>query len=162
MNGDIYDDIALEAAAKDEFGRVIDIKQVVVRSVPTSHTTEASVFLTTKNQLYALIRGRSPLTLDDVRKIVKRMGMVAEAYVPPKHHANYFDAIAEAKFKEVFPGRKPTGESDLRFYRLLAPYNPALVLIGEVKDGVIRQFDSSDSSNWRVAAKFAYRRIKTK
>lgn len=162
MDGDIYDDLAIEAAAREEFGRQLDIKQVIARSIPTSHTTQASVFVTTKNHLYVLIRGRSPLTLGDVRKMIKRMGMVAEAYVPPRHQPDYFDAIAEAKFREVFPGRRPSNEGDLRFYRLLAPYNPALVLISEVSDGVIRQFDAADSSNWRAAAKYAYRRIKAK
>ena len=161
MHADIYDDLALEEIAREQFGKVLDIKQVIARDIPTSHTTKASVFLTTKSQLYVLISGRAPLTLGDVRKMVKRMGLVAEAYLPPRHEPNYFDKIAEKKFKETFPGRTVTSDQDLLFYRLLVPYNPALVLVAEVSDGTIRQFDSSDSSNWRVAAKLTYRRIKT-
>lgn len=161
MNAEIYDDIALEELVREQFGKHLDIKQVVARDIPTSHTTKASVFLTTKNQLYVLITGRAPLTLGDIRKMIKRMGMVAEAYLPPKHEPQYFDKIAEAKFKETFPGKSVTSDQDLMFYRLLVPYNPALVLISEVSDGVIRQFDSSDSSNWRPAAKLTYRRINT-
>lgn len=162
MNDAIYDDIALEELVKEHFGKQIDIKQVVARDIPTSHTTKASVFLTDKNQLYTLIAGRAPLTLGDVRKMIKRMGLVAEAYLPPRHDPHYFDKIAEAKFKETFPGRALTdNDQDLMFYRLLVPYNPALVLINEVSDGVIRQFDASDSTNWRLAAKLMYRRIKT-
>jgi len=161
MNDAIYDDIALEELAKEHFGKQLDIKQVIARDIPTSHTTKASVFLTDKNQLYALITGRAPLTLGDIRKIIKRMGLVAEAYFPPKHDPQYFDKIAEAKFKETFPGRTVTNDQDLMFYRLLVPYNPALVLISEVSGGIIRQFDASDSTNWRPAAKLTYRRIKT-
>ena len=162
MNSDIFDDIALEQITKDEFGVGIDIKQVIARGIPTGHTTTASVFLSTKNQLYVYISGRAALNLGEIRKIVKRMGMVADAYLPPRKDGGYFDRIAVAKFKDVFPGRTPANDGDLRFYRLLAPYNPALVRIGEITDGVIRQFDSSDSTNWRVAAKFSFRRIKTK
>lgn len=161
MNDAIYDDIALEELAREHFGKQLDIKQMVVRDVPTSHTTKASVFLTTKHQLYVLITGRAPLTLGDVRKMVKRMGLVAEAYLPPKHDPQYFDKIAETKFKETFPGRTVTNDQDLMFYRLLVPYNPAMILIAEVSGGVIRQFDSSDSTNWRPAAKLTYRRIVT-
>lgn len=161
MNADIYDDLALEETAKEQFGKAIDIKQVIARDIPTSHTTKASVFLTTKNQLYVFIDGRAPLTLGDVCKMIKRMGLVAEAYLPPRHEPNYFDKVAETKFKETFPGRVVANDQDLHFYRLLVPYNPALALISEVSDGVIRQFDASDSSNWRVAAKLTYRRIKT-
>lgn len=160
MSPDIYDDMAIEAIAHEHFGKRFDIQQVVVRSIPTTHTTVASVFLTSKNQLYALVHGRAPLTLGDVRKIVKRMGLEAEAYLPPIHQPQYFDDIAIEKFKTVYPGRHDISDADLRYYRLSAPYNPALVLIGAVADGTIRQFDSSDSSNWRVAAKFQYRRIK--
>jgi len=161
MNADIYDDMALEAIAQEHFGKRFDIAQVIVRNIPTTHTTVASVFLTTKNQLYALVHGRAPLTLGDVRKIVKRMGLEAEAYLPPAHRPNYFDDIAVEKFKAVYPGRHEISDADLRFYRLGAPYNPALVLVCSVTNGTIRQFDSADSSNWRVAAKFQYRRIKT-
>jgi hypothetical protein len=161
MNDAIYDDIALEELAKEHFGRVVDIKQVIARDIPTSHTTKASVFLTAKNQLFVLITGRAPLTLGDVRKMVKRMGLVAEAYLPPKHEPHYFDRVAEVKFKETFPGRTVASDQDLMFYRLLVPYNPAMVQVAEISDGVIRQFDSSDSSNWRPAAKLTYRRIKT-
>jgi hypothetical protein len=161
MNPDIYDDMALEAIAQEHFGKKFDIQQVIVRSIPTTHTTVASVFLTTKNQLYALVHGRAPLTLGDVRKIVKRMGLEAEAYLPPAHHPTYFDDIAVEKFKSVYPGRHDISDADLRFYRLSAPYNPALVLISAVTEGTIKQFDSSDSTNWRVAAKYHYKRIKT-
>jgi hypothetical protein len=161
MNADIYDDMAIEAIALEHFGKRFDIEKVIVRNVPTTHTTVASVFLTTKNQLYALIHGRAPLTLGDIRKIIKRMGMEAEAYLPPAHRPKYFDEIATEKFKATYPGRFNPSDADLRFYRLTAPYNPALVLISGVTDGVIRQFDSSDSSNWRVAAKYQYRRINT-
>jgi len=161
MNPDIYDDMAVEAIASEQFGKKFDVAQVVVRGAPTSHTTNATVFLTTKNQLYALIQGRAPLTLGDVRKQIKRMGLEAEAYLPPAHQPHYFDDIAAAKFKAVYPGRHDISDADLRFYRLSAPYNPALVLIASVEDGTIKQFDTTDSSGWRTATKFAYRRIKT-
>lgn len=161
MNADIYDDMAIESIALEHFGKRFDIEKVIVRSIPTTHTTTASVFLTTKNQLYALVHGRAPLTLGDVRKLIRRMGMEAEAYLPPAHRPKYFDDIATEKFKSVYPGRNNPTDADLRYYRLSAPYNPALVLISAVTDGNIRQFDPSDSTNWRVAAKFPYRRIKT-
>lgn len=160
MNDDIYDDIAIEAMTKNHFGITVEIKEVIARSVPTSHTTQATVLLTTKNQMYTIISGRAPMTLGDARTIIRRMGMVADAYVAPKGQPDYFNRVAEEKFKGVFPGRVPSNEGDLRFYRLLTPYNPALVQIAEITDGVIRKFDASDSSNWRVAAKYTFRRIK--
>ncbi len=161
MNNEIYDDIAIERIAKEKFGLNVDIDQVIVRQVPVSHTGEATVFLTKKKQLFVYVSARSKLMLSDVKKIVTRMGLKAELYVPPKGEIDYFDAIGRAKFREVFPGRTNPSREDIMFYRTLAPYNPALVQIHEVKDGEIKQFDTDSSGSWRVATRFAYRRIKT-
>lgn len=161
MNSEIYDDLALEQIAKKQFGLDVDIRQVIVRQVPVSYTAEATVFLTSKKQLFAFISGPSKLLLSDVKKIISRMGLRAELYLPPKGQPDYFDAIGEQKFKEVFPGRAHVSKDDLVFYRTLAPYSPALVQINEVKNGEILKYDSDAVSGWRPAAKFAYRRIKT-
>lgn len=159
MLDEAMNDIALEEIVKKWFGLKTDVRQVVVRGVPVSHTAEATVFLTPKHQLFALVQAKSPLTLGDVRKIVKKMGLEAEGYLPPVHDKDYFNTIARAKFRQVFPGRHDIDESELRYYRLLAPYNPALVRIASVDGGVIRQFDSQDSSSWRVAVRFSYKQI---
>lgn len=161
MSDDIYDDLTLERAVKDKFGLKVDIDKVIVRQIPVSHTGEATVFLTTKKQLFVYVTARSKLVLGDVKKIVTRMGLRGELFLPPKGEINYFDEIGREKFREVFPGRGHITSQDLIFYRTLAPYNPALVQINEVIDGEIKQFDTDSSSGWRTVTRFAYRRIKT-
>lgn len=161
MNDAIYDDVALERIVKDEFGMVIDIKQTIVRQAEVSRVAEATVFLTSKKQLMVYVSGHAKLLLSDIKKIITRMGLKAELFVPPRGQPDYFDRIGRDKFREVFPGRGHISSDDILFYRTLAPYNPALIIVQEVKDGHIYQFDSDSQSDWRVAAKFAYRRIKT-
>jgi hypothetical protein len=161
MTDEIYDDMALERIAKDRFGLDITISQVIVRNIEVSRTGTATVFLTTKKQLLVFVHGHSKLLLSDVKKIITRMGLKAELYFPPKGQPDYFDAVGQSKFREVFPGRGHISDEDIIFYRTLAPYNPALVLISEVKQGEIYQYDSDARGQWRTAAKFAYRRIKT-
>jgi len=161
MNAEIYDDLALEQNAKSKFGRTFDVKSVIVRNIPVSHTSVATVFLTQKKELMVYIDGESRLHLSDVKKIVRRMGLVAELYIPPKGQTNYFETVARTKFSEVFPGRANPTDDDLIYYRTLAPYHPALVQILEVKSGEIFKFDTDAKSGWRLATKFAYRRIKT-
>ncbi|USN96170.1 MAG: hypothetical protein H6797_03770 [Candidatus Nomurabacteria bacterium] len=157
----IYDDLALEENTKKLFGLNVDIDSTIVRQVPVSHTAVASVYLTRKKQLYVYISAQSSLTLGDVKKLINRMGLKPELFVPPKGRPHYFDDIGRAHFKAVFPGRANISTSDLTYYRTLAPYNPALVQISEIPTGEIRQFDTDAHGNWRVSAKFAYRRIKT-
>ncbi len=160
VDSEIYDDITLERFISANFGVNFDIEKVIVRSAPVSYTSEATVFLVPKNQLYALISGQSRLLLRDIQSILSNMGLKAEDYLPPKDRPDYFKDIGTKKFKEVFPGRSSASDQDIMFYKTLAPYNPALVKITEVRAGVIKQFDTDSSGGWRPAAKFSYRRIK--
>jgi hypothetical protein len=161
MNDEIYDDMALERIAKDHFGMDIDISQVIVRQIEVSRTATATVFLTKKKQLLVYVTGHSKLLLSDIKKIIARMGLKAELYLPPKGQPDYFDRVGREKFSAVFPGRGHVSDDDILFYRTLSPYNPALVMISEVKDGHIYQYDSDARGGWRAAVKFTYRRIKT-
>ena len=161
MSLDIYGDFALERKMKEHFGVTAEVGQVIAGEIDVSRTAKASVFLTKKKQLICYIEATSGQTLSDVQKIISRMGLRAEQYMPPKGQPHYFDDIGREKFREVFPGRGHITDQDIVFYRTLAPYNPALVFVGEVKDGHVYQYDADSKSSWRVAAKFAYRRIKT-
>lgn len=161
MDTATFDQLALERTCKAAFGIDADVKQVIAWRAPVNRTDHATVFLTTKKQLYVYIEAQSRLLLSDVKKIVSRMGLKAELYVPPKGRPRYFDEVGRKKFGEVFPGRTHVSDQDIVFYRTLAPYAPALVQINEVKNGTIYQFDSDASGGWRPAAKFAYRRIRT-
>lgn len=161
MRDEITDDIAVEELVKTQFGLQIEVKQMIVREIPISHTAVASVFLTPKHQVFALIRAHAPMTFGDVRKLIKRMNLEAEEFLAPGHDASYFNRVAREKFRQVFPGRHDIADDELHYYRTLVPYNPALVKIDSIIGGVIKQFDSHDSSEWRVAAKFAYKQITT-
>jgi len=161
MNEEVYHDIALEEAIKSQFGVTAEVDSVIARDFPISMAGRATLFLTKKKQLFLYIDSRSRMVLSDVKKLVSRIGLKAELYMPPKNRPQYFDEIGREKFNEVFPGRSVITAEDIIFYRTLAPYAPALVLISEVKDGVIYQYDSDASSHWRPVTKFTYRRIRT-
>ncbi|PID30044.1 hypothetical protein CR983_03275 [Candidatus Saccharibacteria bacterium] len=149
----------LERELSSHFGIAFDIAKRIVVDVAVAREVRASVFLTKKKQLFCYIYGQSSLTLGDVRQIISRMGLRPELCLPPKGQPRYFDEVAALQFRKVFPGLKPNGDQDLAYYRTLAPYNPALVLIAEVKDGHIYQFDPDARTKWRVAAKFVYHRV---
>lgn len=161
MNDQMYDDVSLERQIKAQFGVEAEVDSVIARRIPVGRSVEATLFLTTKKQLYLYVHGEAPLLLSDVKKIVSRVGLVPEVYVPPKGRPHYFDEVGVAKFREVFPSRKVVTDEDIVFYKTLAPYSPALVAIREVKNGVIYQYDSDARGGWRPLAKFSYRRIMT-
>lgn len=161
MNEQVYDDFALEKMIKAGFGIEVDIDSMIGRRFPVSRTAEASLFLTKKKQLFLYVTSQSKLLLSDVQKIVSRVGLKAELYMPPKGRPHYFDEVGAQKFREIFPGRSNVTPEDIAFYRTLASYSPALILISEVKNGQIEQFDSDSTEQWRHLAKFTYRRIRT-
>lgn len=161
MNDQMYDDVALERQIKTQFGVDTEVDSVIARRIPVGRSVEATLFLTNKKQLFLFVHGEARLLLSDVKKIVSRVGLLAEMYMPPKGRPYYFDEVGETKFREVFPSRKVVTEEDVVFYRTLAPYSPALILIREVKNGVIYQYDSDATGNWRPSIKFSYRRIMT-
>lgn len=163
MNGmeSLVNTLALERAVHERFGVPTDISSVILSRAAVSRTAEATVFLTKKRQLLVYLEASAPLVLADVQKMIRRMGLRAELYFPPKGQPQYFEEIARQKFMAVFPGRTQASSEDLMFYRTLAPYNPALVLIAEVRNGEIYQFDADARGQWRVGARFHYRRIRT-
>lgn len=161
MKSDMYEDLAVEELIKQRFGMRIEIKQIIVRGAPVSHTSKASVILSTKNQLYVLVNGKSRLKMGEVKKIIARMGLKAELFIPPKGQPDYFHKVAIKHFHTVFPGRASISKDDLAYYQTLAIYQPALVQISEVNTGKIYQFDTDSASSWRVIAEFSYRRIRT-
>lgn len=161
MNDEAYDDLALEKTVRAQFGVSTSVDSVIARHFPVSRTGDATLFLTNKKQLYLYIDSQAKLLLSDIKKIVSRVGLKAELYLPPKGRPDYFDEIGTKKFREVFPGRSNVNAADIAFYRTLAPYSPALILISEVKDGAIFQYDSDSQGDWRQYSKFTYRRIKT-
>ncbi len=161
MNDTLYDDVTLERHIAGHFGVHSDIDSVVARRLPVGRSAEATLYLTKRKFLILYIAAESPLLLSDIRKIVSRLGLQADIYLPPKGRPQYFEDIGLQKFQEIFPGRKMVSEQDIAFYKTLAPYNPALVVIKEVKNGVIYQYDSDARGGWRPHGKFSYRRIKT-
>lgn len=161
MKSGDFDNLALEESADEHFGYKCEVAKIIVQEIDVAREVKASVFLTKKKQLLCLIHGRSKLNLGDVRKIVLRMGLVAELFMPPKGNPTYFDDVALKHFQSIFPGRKPQSDEDLSYYKTLASYNPALAIVREVKDGHIYQFDPDSRTGWRPSIKFTYRRIKT-
>lgn len=161
MTVGFLDELALSQAAKSGFGVSLEVGKLIAQDIPVNRAMRATVFLTKKKQLYCYLHGQGKLSLGEVQKTIARMGLKAEIYLPPKGQPTYFDDIGRAKFREVFPGRGHISDEDIIFYRTLAPYSPALVLISEVKDSVIYQYDDDTRDKWRPAVKFAYRRIRT-
>lgn len=157
----MYDEMTLERDITQRFGLDTTGMQIIAYKIPVSHTGEATVFLNSKKQLFVYIFAEANLVLADIKKIVARMHLKAETYLPPKGRPQYFDEVGTRKFREVFPGRSHVGESDIAYYRTLTPYNPALVAISEVEDGAIYRFDADATGGWRPSVKFTYRRIRT-
>lgn len=159
MNQELLDEVSLEKQCQKYFALKLDVNEIILKAVPTSASSRATMFKAS-NQLYLYITSQGVQLLDDVQKIVRRMQCEAEIFYPLHGEADYFNRIAREKFKIMFPGKPIMSEDDLRYYKNIAPYSPALVLINKVK-GEVRGYDSR-SKLWRKVKDFSYSKISTK
>lgn len=159
MNDEIFSDLAIEKSSQAAFGVSIDIVEMIARAVPVGITATGSLFKTATGQIFLYVTSQSTLLLDDVDKIVTRMNLEADKYMPPHAEDEYFERIAVGKFRVMFPGKPISGPDDLRYYRGLAPFNPALVRISKVK-GEIKAYDPQ-SRTWHKVKDYHYNKIKT-
>lgn len=159
MNEEIFGDIAIERTCAERFGVKIDIAEVVARGIQTGVASQGTIFKTTNGQVWLFVASQSPQLLDDVQKIVSRMNVEAEMFYPPHGEADYFTRIGREKFKAMFPGKPIVTDDDLRYYKKLAPYNPALVRLAKIK-GEIRGYNLQ-SKAWHKVKEYNYNKIKT-
>lgn len=152
------DETTIAQQCQKYFDFDLAVKEIIIKAVPTSATSKAT-FFKAGGQMYMLMTSQGVQLLDDVRKIVNRMGCEASEFVPLHGEKEYFDRIAHEKFKAMFPGKPIVDDEDLRYYRNLTPYNPALVVISRVK-GEIKGFDAR-SHLWRKVKDISYSKIKT-
>lgn len=160
MNDEILSDIAIEKAANQQFGQSLEVDRVIVRDVLVNPEARATLFLTATNRLYLFVSSDVPLLLADVKKIVGRMGLVAQTYLPPAGSPDYFEFIAQQKFRAIFPGRQIVSQDDLAYYKTLAPYSPALVKISQIKKGEVMGYDLA-TKEWRTVAEYRYANVRT-
>ncbi|GHU07079.1 hypothetical protein FACS189431_1070 [Alphaproteobacteria bacterium] len=153
MNDEAYADAFLEKEIKARFGVGIELGEMIVRHLSVGPAMWAHVFTAADSNMYAFILGTKTMTLGEVRRILKRMGLRADKYYSPYGRDNYFANRAEAKFKETYPGKPISSDQDLMYYKTLVPYSPAFVSILEVPDNRIRGYDADTAGGWRVVKK---------
>jgi hypothetical protein len=160
MKPEVMDDFDIEKQCSDYFGQKFEVTEVIVRDVPIGLASYATVFKANNGQLYLYATSQGVQLLDDVKKTVHRMQCEADTFLPPHGESDYFDRIAREKFKIMFPGKPIVGEDDLRYYKNIVAYNPALVVLSRVK-GEIRGFDAR-SKTWRKVKDLSYSKIAPK
>lgn len=159
MNDEVLGDIAIEKTCKDNFGVELTINEIIARDISTGQSSTATVFKATNGQVFVFIASRGSQVLSDVQKIVLRMQCEADVLYPPHGEQVYFDRIGREKFMALFPGKHIVSDDDLRHYRGLASYNPALVRLSRIK-GEIRAYDDH-LKTWRKVKDYHYSRIAT-
>lgn len=151
--------LEIENHVKTHFGLALELKELIADQIAVSRSAEMTVFLASDDKLYALVLAKSRLVLDDVNKMLSRAGIVPNCYFPPAGRSDYFYEIALSQFKRVYPGRPLLNERDLDFYKTLAPYNPALAQVRQIKNGRIKTFDADVKGSWRTCCKYYYSKI---
>ena len=131
--------------AADVFNLKLDVDSFICDDIETGDNSYAVLFKSC-GDVYALLVNNSekPQTLADVQEILKNMGITVMAVLPPHGDKNYFYRQAMLKLEETYPAYRNLSMNEI--YLKYVEYNPALVRIAEIKDGVIRRFNKIDRS----------------
>jgi hypothetical protein len=151
------DEAKFERMLLTQFNYRGQVEKILLANAYVGSMASATVFIDAKGNLMTFIASKTRLKMAEVQKIISRMGMKGKIYLPPLGDTTYFNTIAREKFETTFPGKRVTHPDDLAYYRTLVPYNPALVVIGEVKGGVINVFDSEAANGWRPAVNVTFK-----
>lgn len=154
-----YSDKNLEEFINKHFEVNISFDEILIREMPVSFSTEATIFKTKSGKMMAFISGESRHTLGDIQKLLSKMNIRTAKAFPPNGLKNYFSDHARRQFLEIFPGRHHIGEEELRYYKTRVQYNPALIEIAEIKDGELRGFNADSVGTWRTVKRISYKKI---
>jgi len=147
----------LKKACKNYFGVDLNIQNIILYNAPTDDDSYTTVFKDDRSTIYALCLSDKPITLTNVKNIIRSMGMKADKYLPPNADNDYFLHFGQKLFQSVFPSLKLINDDETLYYQTLAPYSPALVKINKV-NGEIRQYDKI-WQKWQRALKLSYTRM---
>lgn len=158
MNSDFFTDLAITETIREHFAKKVEITRMIVRDIQTGTTAHASIFRVKGGHIYTLIRSSTELSLGDVTKMLKNMGVEVSDFSPPGGAGTYFDDKAVEKYKAVFPSKRiVSGTDELRYYRTLVPYTPALVQVERIH-GELREYDPQ-VRKWHVIKRLTYAKI---
>lgn len=161
MDSDFFTDLAISETIREQFAKKFEITRMIVRDIQVGSVAHASVFRVKGGNVYTLVRSKTELTLGDIIKMLRNMGVEADDFAPPSGVETYFDDKALERFKEVFPGRRIVNDSeDLRYYRKLIPYTPALARVAQIR-GELREYEP-ETRRWKIVKRLSYTRITTK
>lgn len=148
----------VERMCKQQFGVNLHVREIVFDDVRAGKNSYATIFQADKHTMYVLLESDDPLTLFDVKGIMKSMGIEADAYMPPHGDETYFMRNGHQAFLSAYPGRKTETDQERMYYRTLSPYSPALVRIAKI-GGEIRHYDTA-SPRWQKSDDYSYVRMK--
>lgn len=160
MDSNFFTDLAITETIREHFAKKFEITRMIVRDIQVTATAHATVFRIKGGSVYVLIRSGAEMTLGDVKKVLRNMGVEPADFVPPSSVDTYFEDKAMEKYKEVFPGKRIlNGAEELRYYRTLIPYTPALVHVNRIR-GELREYEPQ-SRQWKLVKRLSYARIQT-
>ena len=150
----------IEHLCRDSFGVTLLVKRIVIADLTSSKGTRTTVFESTNGGLYAFSSVTAPLVLADIQKIMTRVGISVERYLPPRGDSEYFLQFGRSAFLDAYPGRRSVEDRETTFYQTLAPYGPALVKIARIKEGLFEFIPVVE--RWHKKMNYSYNPIEVR
>lgn len=144
----------IERLAYDKFDVNMFVTKVLFDDIQTGEYSFATIFQTDDDQVYVLHEDRQPITLCEVKRRMKLLGVEVAGLLPPDGDKTYFSRNGQSLFMKTFPGRQYATKEERSFYDSQSIYNPAIMLVSKVSNELGRYSQVIDS--WMTMNKISY------
>jgi hypothetical protein len=147
-----YDSLRIQETVRlcrEAFHVAMPIAEVLFDDIETGEASFCTLFRTENNHVYALFTSEKPQTFRDVKQRAKHVGLSIKGYYFPFGDQEHFNRHGYRLFQAAYPGRRQWTETEARYYRSLAAYQPALVRV-EAVNGELRRYNEHDQQWHKV------------
>ena len=142
----------IENLASEKFAASMAVGKILFDDIQTGENSYATIFQTEDGTSYVLHEDQQQITLFEVRRKMKLLGVDTDGVLPPEGDKSYFSRNGHQVFISTYPGRTEATDEEKAFYETQSIYNPAILKISKFSDE-IRRF-STETSSWKITDKF--------
>ena len=134
----------------------LPVERFVCDDIEVGSSAYAMIFESGRSTYALIVDRQHDLTLADIKRIAKQMGLSVSRYFPPEANPRYFFERGIELYRKTYPARKQWSKQDIMFYEQQVVYSPALLRVDAI-NGLRRYSASTD--NWQHVFDLRFRKV---
>lgn len=132
----------------------MQVTDVLFDDIQTGDNSYATIFRTADHKMFILHEDKDPITLFEVQRRMKLLGVKTRGVLSPLGDKTYFTNQGRQIFLQTYPGRTTATDEEKSFYESQSLYNPAIMLVANIP-GDLKHY-SPRTASWKVIDKYNF------